>query len=82
MGSSSERKIAHKNVAFAHLPYMLICSMAANITTTPPTTLIYTKVFPPKRIQYNSARVQRHDHHKKHSEVKKLRILRYSFVVI
>ena len=56
--------------------------MAANITTTPPTTLIYTKVFPPQRIQYNSARVQRHDHHKKHSEVKKLRILRYSFVVI
>ena len=82
MGSSSERKVAHKNVAFAHLPYMLICSMAANITTTPPTTLYIPKSFPPQRIQYNSARVQRHDHHKKYSEVKKLRILRYSFVVI
>lgn len=81
MGSSSERKVAHKNVAFAHLSYMLICSMAANITTTPPTTLYIPKSFPP-RIQYNSARVQQHDHHKKHSEVKKLRILRYSFVVI
>ena len=47
MGSSSERKVAHKNVAFAHLPYMLICSMAANITTTPPTTLYIPKSFPP-----------------------------------
>jgi len=56
--------------------------MAANITTTPPTTLYIPKSFSPQRIQYNSARVQRHDHHKKHSEVKKLRILRYSFVVI
>ena len=55
--------------------------MAANITTTPPTTLYIPKSSPP-RIQYNSARVQQHDHHKKHSEVKKLRILRYSFVVI
>ena len=34
-----------------------------------------------KRIQFDSARVQRHHHHKEHSEVKKQSILRYSLVV-
>lgn len=35
-----------------------------------------------KRIQFDAARVQRHHHHKEHSEVKKQSILRYSLVVI
>lgn len=35
-----------------------------------------------KRIQFDSARIQRHHHHKEHSEVKKQSILRYSLVVI
>lgn len=39
-------------------------------------------VFHSQCIQYDSARVQLHDHHKEHAEVKKKRILRYSLVVI
>ena len=40
-------------------------------------TEMYYKVIHPKRIQYHTARIQRHYHHKEHSEVKKQSILRY-----
>lgn len=32
---------------------------------------------PPQRIQYHTARIQRHYHHKEHTEVKKQSILSY-----
>ena len=44
--------------------------------------IIYSEVFHSQRIQYDSARVQRHHHHKEHSEVKLQRILCYSLVII
>ena len=44
--------------------------------------IIYSEVFHSQRIKYDSTHVQRHHHHKEHSEVKKRRILRYSFVDI
>lgn len=43
---------------------------------------MYSKVFHPQRIQYHTARIQPHHHHKEHSEVKWQRFLRYSLVVI
>ena len=44
-------------------------------------TEMYYKVLHPQHIQYHTARIQRHHHHKKHSEVKKQSILRYSFII-
>ena len=37
---------------------------------------------PPQRIQYHTVRIQRHHHHKEHSEVKKQGILSYPLVII
>ena len=34
------------------------------------------------RMQYHQTRIQRYDHHKEHTEVKKQCILRYSLIVI
>ena len=38
---------------------------------------MYSKVLYPQRIQYHTVSLQRHNHHKEHSEVKKQSILRY-----
>lgn len=56
--------------------------MIESIATTPPATLLYTEVFHSQHVQYDSAHVQRHDHHKEHTEVKKQCILRYSLIII
>ena len=45
-------------------------------------TEIYSKILHSQRIQYDTARIQRHHHHKEHTEVKKQSILRYSFIII
>lgn len=45
-------------------------------------TEMYSKVLHSQHIQYHTARIQRHRHHKEHSEVKKQRFFRYSLVVI
>ena len=45
-------------------------------------TEMYSKVIHLQRIQYHTARIQRHYHHKEHTEVKKKRILRYTFIII
>lgn len=37
---------------------------------------------PPQHIQYHTARIQRHHHHKEHTEVKKQGILNYPLIVI
>ena len=44
-------------------------------------TEMYYKVIHPQRIQYHTARIQRH-HHKEHTEVKKQSILSYPLIVI
>mgnify|MGYP004471404623 CR=1 FL=1 len=44
--------------------------------------IIYSEVFHSQRIQYDSARIQRHYHNKEHSGVKLQSILRYSSVVV
>jgi len=44
-------------------------------------TEMYYKVIHPQRIQYHTARIQRHHHHKEHSEVKKQGILNYSLFI-
>lgn len=43
---------------------------------------MYSKVLHSQRIQYDTARIQRHNHHKEHTEVKKLSILSYPLIVI
>lgn len=40
-------------------------------------TEMYSKVIHSQRILYHTVRIQRHHHHKEHSEVKKQGILRY-----
>lgn len=45
-------------------------------------TEMYSKVLHSQRIQYDTARIQRHHHHKEHTEIKKQSILSYSLVVI
>lgn len=40
-------------------------------------TEMYSKVLHSQHIQYHTARIQRHYHHKEHTEVKKQSILRY-----
>ena len=45
-------------------------------------TEMYTKVLHSQRILYDTARIQRHHHHKEHTEVKKQSILSYPLVVI
>lgn len=45
-------------------------------------TEMYSKVLHSQRIQYDTARIQRHHHHKEHSEIKKQGIFRYSLVII
>ena len=45
-------------------------------------TEMYSKVIHSQRIQYDTARIQRHHHNKEHSEVKKQSILSYPLVVI
>lgn len=44
-------------------------------------TEMYSKVLHSQNIQYDTARIQRHHHHKEHTEVKKQSILRYTFVI-
>ena len=43
---------------------------------------MYSKVIHSQRIQYDTARLQRHHHHKEHSEVKKQSILNYPLIII
>ena len=43
---------------------------------------MYTQVLQPQRIQYDTARIQRHHHHKEHTEVKKQSILSYPLIII
>ena len=45
-------------------------------------TEMYSKVLHSQRIQYDTARIQRHHHHKEHTEVKKQSFLSYPLVVI
>ena len=45
-------------------------------------TEMYSQILHSQRIQYDTARIQRHHHHKEHSEVKKQSILRYPLVII
>ena len=45
-------------------------------------TEIYSKILNSQRIQYDTARIQRHHHHKEHTEVKKQSILSCPLVVI
>ena len=45
-------------------------------------TEMYSKVIHSQRTQYDTARIQRHHHHKEHKEVKKQSILSYPLVVI
>ena len=45
-------------------------------------TEMYSKVLHSQRIQYDTARIQRHLHHKEHTEVKKKGVLRYAFIII
>lgn len=45
-------------------------------------TEMYYKVIHPQLIQYDTARIQRHNHHKEHTEVKKQSILSYPLIVI
>ena len=45
-------------------------------------TEMYSKVIHLQRIQYHTARIQRHYHHKEHTEVKKRGILNYLLIVI
>lgn len=37
---------------------------------------------PPQHIQYHTARIQRHHHHKEHTEVKKQSILSYLLIIV
>lgn len=43
---------------------------------------MYTQVLHSQRIQYDTARIQRHHHHKEHTEVKKQNILSYPLIII
>ena len=45
-------------------------------------TEMYSKILHSQRIQYDTARIQRHQHHKEHTEIKKQSILSYQLVVI
>lgn len=45
-------------------------------------TEMYSKVLYSQRIHYDTACIQRHRHHKEHTEVKKQSILSYPLVVI
>ena len=45
-------------------------------------TEMYSKVLHSQRTQYDTARIQRHHHHKEHTEVKKRGILSYTLIVI
>lgn len=45
-------------------------------------TEIYSKDLHSQRIQYDTARIQRHHHHKEHTEVKKQSILSNPLVII
>ena len=57
--------------------YFVKLHYATNLKMCLRLTEIYSKVLHSQRIQYHTARIQRHHHHKEHSEVKKQRILRY-----
>lgn len=43
---------------------------------------MYYQVIHPQHIQYHTARIQQHYHHKEHTEVKKQSILSYPLIVI
>ena len=43
---------------------------------------MYTQVLHSQRILYDTARIQRHQHHKEHTEVKKQSILSYPLIII
>ena len=45
-------------------------------------TEMYSKVIHSQRTQYDTARIQRHHHHKEHTKVKKQSILSYPLVII
>ena len=62
--------------------YCVKLQNATNLKLCLRLTEMYSKVLHPQRIQYHTARIQRHYHHKEHTEVKKQSILSYTLIVI
>ncbi len=62
--------------------YFVKLQNATNLKLCLRLTEMYSKVLHSQRIQYHTARIQRHYHHKEHTEVKKQSILSYPLVII
>ena len=62
--------------------YFVKLLKATNLKMCLRLTEMYSKVLHSQRIQYDTARIQLHYHHKEHSEVKKQSILSYPLVVL
>lgn len=62
--------------------FALCLHKATNLKLCLLLTEMYSKVIHLQRIQYHTARIQRHYHHKEHTEVKKRGILSYLLIVI
>ena len=62
--------------------YFVKLHKATNLKLCLRLTEMYSKDLHSQRIQYDTARIQRHHHHKEHKEVKKQSILSNPHVVI